>query len=246
VYVVAFSEPRELAPEQRVLLGTLAEQAAAAVHNARLYQEIEQGYLSTIQAMVSVVDARERYAQGHSERVRALCAATARELALPQTQLATLELAAMFHDIGHIGIPDAVLNKPSELSTDEWATIRKHPLLGATILKQVPRMEGVAQVILRHHERFDGQGYPDGLLGDETPVLAQILAVADAYEAMTSRRPHRPALPREEAVAQLRKNSGTQFAPSVVEAFVAASAQPLVVTALTETSLLRRLAPENA
>src|SRR5579884_2906034 len=227
VFAVAFSAPQDLGADQRVLLATLAEQAATAVHNARLYQEIEQGYLSTIRAVVGVVDARERYAQGHSERVRALCAAAARELGLDARAAATLELAALFHDVGHVGVPEAVLNKPGALSAEEWATVRKHPLLGATMLKRVPRMEGVAQVILQHHERYDGQGYPDGLLGDEAQVSAQVLAVADAYEAMTSPRPHRPALTRQQAVAELRKNAGTQFAPRVVEAFVRATAGPL-------------------
>src|SRR5207237_1511114 len=137
-------------------------------------------------------------------------------------------------DIGHVGIPETVLNKPGELSADEWATVRKHPLLGATILKQVPKMEGVAQVILQHHERFDGQGYPEGRLGDETHALAQILAVADAYEAMTSRRPHRPALSREQAIAELRKGAGSQFAPQIVDAFVRGTAVALPVAMPTE------------
>jgi hypothetical protein len=246
VFAVTFAGAQELAPEQRVLLATLTEQAAAAVHNARLYQEIEQGYLSTVQAMVSVVDARERYAQGHSERVRAFCSATAKQLGLPEKQTSTLELAAMFHDIGHIGVPESVLNKPGELTREEWEMVRKHPLLGATILKQVPRMESVAQVILQHHERYDGQGYPGGLLGDEIQVMSQVLAVSDAYEALTSRRPHRPALPREAAIAELRKNSGSQFAPQVVDAFIAATARALPATAPAQTALLRHLQAEQA
>src|SRR4026207_165024 len=100
-------------------------------------------------------------------------------------QTATLELAAMSHDIGHIGVPETVLNKPGQLNTEEWEMVRKHPLLGVSILKQVPRMETVIPVILQHHERYDGLGYPEGLLGNDTHALAQILAVADAYEAMT-------------------------------------------------------------
>ena len=244
VFAVVFGAAQELGADQRVLLATLAEQAATAVHNARLYQEIEQGYLSTIQAMVSVVDARERYAQGHSERVRALCAATAAELSLDEGTTAVLELAAMFHDIGHVGVPETVLNKPGELSAEEWATVRKHPLLGAAMLKQVPRMEGVARVILQHHERYDGLGYPEGLLGNEIHTAAQVLAVADAYEAMTSPRPHRPALGRAQAVAELRRNAGTQFAPRVVEAFVRATGQPVAARTHTAPSLLRRLQAE--
>src|SRR5581483_4219856 len=119
-------------------------------------------------------------------------------------------------------------------------------LLGATMLKQVPKMEGVARVILQHHERYDGQGYPEGLLGDETQAAAQVLAVADAYEAMTSPRPHRPALSRAQAVAELRRNAGTQFAPRVVEALVKATEQATAPQPQPAPSLLRRLQAEGA
>jgi putative nucleotidyltransferase with HDIG domain len=244
VFLVTFPAIRDVSADERLLLSTLSEQAATAVHNARLYQEIEAGYLSTVQAMVQVVDARERYQQGHSERVRAYALAAATELGLDERHKATLELAALFHDLGHIGVPETVLNKPGDLTRDEWQLVRKHPLLGVSILKQVPRMEAVVPVILQHHERYDGQGYPEGLLGDDTSVLAQVLAVADAYEAMTSARPHRPALTRERAVAELRKNSGSQFAPRVVEAFVAATQAGVTPVAISENTLLRLLSPQ--
>jgi GAF domain-containing protein len=224
VFAVTFAGAHELGEDERLLLSTLGEQAATAVHNARLYQEIEQGYLSTVQAMVTVVDARERYAPGHAGRVRAYALATAAELGLDARAAGTLELAALFHDIGHIGVPEAVLAKSGQLSAAEWAMVRKHPLLGASILQRVPRMEAVLPVIVQHHERYDGQGYPEGRLGDDTHPLAQVLAVADAYEAMTSPRPHRPALSRPEALAELHKGAGSQFAPRVVEAFVRATA----------------------
>ena len=209
----------------------------------RLYQEIGAGYLSTVQAMVQVTDARERYGAGHAERVRAYCAAAADALGLDGAQKATLELAALFHDLGHVGVPEAVLGKPGALTAEEWALVRRHPLLGVSILKQVPRMEAVVPVILQHHERYDGQGYPAGLLGDDSSPLAQVLAVADAYEAMTSARPHRGALSRAEAVAELRRHSGTQFAPRAVEAFVAATAGAVETAPSAEHSLLRLLHP---
>jgi GAF domain-containing protein len=224
VFLVTFATARDVGVDERLLLSTLAQQAATAVHNARLYQEIEQGYLSTIQALVQVTDARERYQPGHAERVRAYAVATGRRLGLDDRQLATLELAALFHDLGHVGVPEAALGKDGALTAEEWAMVRRHPLLGVAILRRVPRLEAVAPVILQHHERYDGQGYPAGLLGDDTSPLAQVLAVADAYEAMTSARPHRAALSRSEAVAELRKNSGTQFAPRAVEALLAAVA----------------------
>jgi HD-GYP domain-containing protein (c-di-GMP phosphodiesterase class II) len=138
-----------------------------------------------------------------------------------------------------------VLNKPGQLSSDEWEMVRKHPLLGVSILKQVPRMEAVIPVILQHHERYDGLGYPEGLLGNDTHVLAQILAVADAYEAMTSARPHRPALTRQQAVVEIQRGSGSQFAPQVVDAFVKATALPLPDLGTTEAAFVRLFAAQT-
>jgi hypothetical protein len=238
---VTFAPGHDLGADERLLLSTLAQQAATAVHNARLYREIEAGYLSTVQAMVQVTDARERYAAGHAERVRAYCAAAAGALRLDAARTGTLELAALFHDLGHVGVPETVLGKPGALTAEEWALVRRHPLLGVSILKQVPRMEAVVPVILQHHERYDGQGYPAGLLGDDASVLAQVLAVADAYEAMTSARPHRPAMSRAQAVAELRAHSGTQFAPRVVEAFIGATEAAVQTAPSAEHSLLRLL-----
>src|SRR5439155_5351549 len=122
-FALAYPTPHDFGPDERLLLSTLAQQAATAVHNARLYQEIEASYLSTVQAMVQVTDARERYASGHAERVRAYCAAAAAELGLDQAQRTTLELAALFHDLGHVGVPEAVLNKPGALSPEDWALV---------------------------------------------------------------------------------------------------------------------------
>ena len=245
VFAVGFERRHDWTGEERLLLTSLSQQAAAAVHNARLYQEIEAGYLSTVQAMVAVVDSRERYAQGHAERVRAYAAAAGRQLHLDPRHLATLELAALFHDLGHVGVPEAVLDKPGALSPDEWALVRKHPLLGVSILKQVPRMDAVAQVIAQHHERYDGQGYPNGLLGDDASLLAQVLAVADAYEAMTAARPHRPALPRDQALAELARNAGSQFAPKVVDAFVAATTETTALPSpISQSALLALLRAE--
>jgi hypothetical protein len=246
VFALSYAGAHDFGVDERLLLSTLAQQAATAVHNARLYREIEAGYLSTVQAMVQVTDARERYAAGHAERVRAYCAAAAGALGLAAAQTGALELAALFHDLGHVGVPEAVLGKPGALTAEEWALVRKHPQLGVSILRQVPRMEAVVPVILQHHERYDGQGYPAGLLGDDSSVLAQVLAVADAYEAMTSARPHRGALGRAEAVAELRQHSGTQFSPRVVEAFVRATETAAETAPSAETSLLRLLRPSGS
>lgn len=245
VFVVSYATVRDFGADEVLLLSTLAQQASTAVHNARLYQEIEQSYLSTIQAMVTAVEGREQYAPGHADRIRSYAIATATALGLEQRQTATLETAAMFHDIGHIGVPETVLSKAGELTTSEWETVRKHPMLGASILKQVPRMEAVVPVILQHHERFDGQGYPNGTLGNDINPLAQILAVADAFEAMTNARPHRPAMSVEAALAEIQQSAGTQFAPRVAEAFVKAMARETVKVGAREPALVGASAPAN-
>jgi HD-GYP domain-containing protein (c-di-GMP phosphodiesterase class II) len=134
-------------------------------------------------------------------------------------------------------VPEAVLAKAGALSAAEWEQVRRHPELGAQILARVPRMEAVLPVIVQHHERYDGQGYPEGRLGDDTHPLAQVLAVADAYEAMTSPRPHRPALSRADALAELRRGAGSQFAPRVVDAFARASAPDAHAPAPAQTAL---------
>jgi HD-GYP domain-containing protein (c-di-GMP phosphodiesterase class II) len=236
VFLLTFGGVHEQSAHEAMLLATMGEQASAAIHNALLYRQIEESHLATVRAMVGVVEGRERYAQGHAERIRSYCAATANELGLDERRKTTLELAALFHDIGHIGVPESVLSKPGELTAAEWEVVRKHPLLGVAILKQVPRMEAVIPVILHHHERYDGLGYPEGLLGNDTDLLAQILAVADAFEAMTSTRPHRPAMTREQAIAEIEWVAGTQFAPRVVEAFVRAHVEDRAATTVRATA----------
>jgi len=213
VFVVTYASAHDTTEDQMLLLSTLAQQASTAVHNARLYQKIEQSYLSTIQAMVTVVDARERYAPGHAERIRDLALTAAREMGYEAQEQDALEMAALFHDIGHIGVPETVLSKAGDLTGEEWEMVRRHPILGVSTLNQVPRMEAVVPIILQHHERYDGQGYPHGTLGEDIHPLAQILAVADAYKAMTSARPHRRALTatrRWSACARARAASSRQ------------------------------------
>ena len=157
---------------------------------------------------------------GIAGRVSNLCLATAKELDITDTAICRdVQLSALLHDIGKIGIPDAILLKPAKLTPDEFAVIRNHTKIGAGIVRHVPGLEGVTQAILHHHERFDGLGYPAGLSGDAIPIASALIAVADAFDAMTSDRPYRAACACEVALDELDRHKGTQFNPRVVDAF---------------------------
>src|SRR5438094_207762 len=146
--------------------------------------------------------------------------AVARSLGLGPDEIAAVNLGALFHDIGKIGIPEHILRKPTQLTEEEWSEMKTHPIIGANLIGEVPNLEQIRPIVLAHHEHYDGTGYPHGLKGDQIPLAAQIISVADTYEAMTSTRPYRPALSHETAVAELRRVSGTQLNPLVVDAFI--------------------------
>ncbi|HEV2305041.1 MAG TPA: HD-GYP domain-containing protein [Candidatus Acidoferrales bacterium] len=156
----------------------------------------------------------------HSTRLAEWALHVAGELGLDQNSLADIEVAALLHDIGKIGIPDAILNKPSRLTTEEYDLMKKHPEYGWIVLRQIPGFERASLLILHHHESFDGKGYPGGLKGEEIPVGSRIVSVIDAFDAMVSSRPYRQGLPLEEAARRLTEASGTQFDPGVVKCFL--------------------------
>jgi putative nucleotidyltransferase with HDIG domain len=203
------------------LLSTIANHLTVAIGNTELYASLQEAYLSTVRSLAAAVDAKEPYMRGHSERVAIFSRATAERLGLSHEQRTALEMAAYLHDIGKIGISGQILRKPGPLDADETATMRHHPLIGANILRPVTFPWSIAPVVRHHHEHFDGSGYPAGLRGDEIPVLARVLSVTDAYEAMVADRPYRRSLTREGAIAELRRCSGTDFDPRVVEALIA-------------------------
>ncbi len=171
-------------------------------------------------AIIGALDLRDTETEGHSLRVQGLSLAIARELGCSDEELDVIGLGALLHDIGKIGVPDHVLRKPGPLTDGEWDDIRRHPELGYRLLKQLTLAPGVADIVRAHHERWDGTGYPLGLTGDAIPLGARIFAVADAFDAMTSDRPYRRALRRDEAIAEIVRGSGTQFDPRVVRAFL--------------------------
>jgi diguanylate cyclase (GGDEF)-like protein/putative nucleotidyltransferase with HDIG domain len=176
--------------------------------------------LSAVYALVSTVEARDPYTYGHSKKVNTYAVALAEAIGLSPDEVSKLSTAALLHDIGKIGIPDNVLNKKGKLNGENWEAIKAHPRLGANIVSSIPDLVPCASSILHHHERWDGSGYPEGLKGEEIPLGARILAIADSFEAMTSARPYRPAWSLEEVVKELRQGAGTQFDPKLVEVFI--------------------------
>ena len=181
---------------------------------------LERSHVSVIGALIGALEAKEHRLSGHAASTMHYSVEVGRKLGLGADEIAAIKLGALFHDVGKIGIPESLLSKGDELTEDEWAEMRAHPTIGANLLGNVPMLERIRPIVLAHHEHFDGTGYPNRLKGSEIPLAAQIIAVADAYDAMTSERPYRCAKMPKAALRELRANAGTQFNPVVVEAFI--------------------------
>ncbi|MCR4402070.1 MAG: HD-GYP domain-containing protein [Firmicutes bacterium] len=184
------------------------------------YMKMKELYAGTVRGLAAALEAKDKYTRGHSDRVAVYSAAIARQLHMGESEVEKVEYTGLLHDIGKIGVPDELLSKSGQLRTDEFQTIQQHPVTGARILSEISFLRDVAATIRCHHERLDGHGYPNGLTERDIPFHARILAVADAYDAMTSDRPYRRGYPPEEAVRRLLAGSGKQFDPEVVRAFV--------------------------
>jgi len=182
-------------------------------------EEVETSYRSTLKALVQALEARDYETHGHSERVVTFSLRLGYELGLDKAALRDLELGALMHDIGKIGVPDAVLRKPAKLNEEEWEQMRLHPLHGQKILRNIAFLEGATRIVAQHHEKWDGTGYPFGLRGEDIDIGARIFSVADTYDAIISDRVYRKGRPYQEALEELEKFAGTQFDPFVVEAF---------------------------
>jgi putative nucleotidyltransferase with HDIG domain len=202
------------------LLSTVAAQASVAIRNARLYEDQEKTYLNTVQALVSAIEASDAYTRGHSERVTRFSMALGRRIGLDEQALRRLERAAVLHDIGKIGIDINILHKREKLTPADIEVLKQHPSIGVRILEPIHFLGEVREIIEQHHERFDGQGYPKGLTTEDWLLEARILAVCDTYDAMTSDRPYRKALPMEVAIQEIRDHSGRQFDPAVASSFI--------------------------
>jgi putative nucleotidyltransferase with HDIG domain len=205
-------------------LSGLAVLAALGRRHAERAAAVERVFEAGVGALAKLLDLRDGYTGSHAEEVVALCDAIARHLRLPDVVLRELEVAARLHDLGKIGVPDVILHKPGRLTPAEWEVMRRHPGWGAEALASVPGGAGVAAAVRGHHERWDGRGYPDELSGEEIPVASRIIAVADAWHAMTSNRSYRRALDEEHARQELCDGAGAQFDPAVVEALLAVTA----------------------
>ena len=208
-------------PHDLEMLVSVASTAAMAIENLRLNQTIVDAYKSTITALAAAIDAKDHYTRGHSRRVTEYALMGAASLSLSKDELEDIEYGGILHDVGKIGIADSILTKPGPLTDEERDIIRRHPLIGANMLFGIPFLEKARILVLHHHERYDGGGYPHGVKGEAIPVGARLLAVADAFDTMVTDRPYRAALGVDYGINELYKCKGTQFCPVAVEAFIA-------------------------
>jgi len=216
--VMSFTEGKRFLEGQRKLLSIVASRAAAAIDNARLYEDLQATFQQTIQSLARTIDKMDRYTAGHSERVAQYASALARWLGLSEAMVEIVRQAALMHDIGKIGCVMS-LNKPGKLTHDEYEIFKKHPAYGRDILDPIKFLEPVIPGVHLHHERWDGRGYPLGLAREEIPIIARIISVADTYDAMTTDRAYRRAMPHDVTVNEILRCSGTQFDPNLAGEF---------------------------
>jgi HD-GYP domain-containing protein (c-di-GMP phosphodiesterase class II) len=213
------SAEKEFGTFEAGLMDSAASFLASHVKNVQLFHDQEQLLMGVVRAMINAIDAKDPYTCGHSDRVALMSRLLARELALSEVECERIYLTGLLHDVGKIGVPDSVLQKPGRLTDDEFEQIKQHPVIGYNVLKHLRKIGYVLPGVLHHHEAIDGSGYPHGLKGDEIPLFARILAVADSFDAMTSNRPYRRGIPFEKAEAIFRENSGIQWDRDVVSAY---------------------------
>ena len=202
------------------LLGATATSMGIFLENAALYEDLNTMFLGTLEALTASIDAKDTYTLGHSQRVAHLTQQLAKAVGLDEHTISRMHIAGLVHDIGKIGVPENVLTKPGKLTEEEFAWIRKHPEIGHRILKDIPQLHDILPGVLYHHERFDGQGYPEGLAGDDIPLVARLISLADAFDAMSSTRTYRPTLSRPEVLQEILDCAGTQFDPELAPNFV--------------------------
>ncbi len=207
-------------PEDVKLLAMFSSQAAIAIENARLFEQAQTGYLNTIKTLSNIIDAKDSQTFGHSERVMRHCMSIAQVLKFSEDQKEVLKYAGLLHDIGKIGIDVGILRKPAKLTKDEWKIMAMHPVVGSGIVEQIGFLDDLAPIILHHHERYDGKGYPSKLKKEKIPLGARILSVVDAYESMVSDRPYRKALSSKKIRQELSEGASTQFDPNIVKIFL--------------------------
>jgi putative nucleotidyltransferase with HDIG domain len=201
------------------LMGVFAAEVASAIKKAQLYEDINEIFINTVQALASAIDAKDPYTYGHSRRVAQLSAAICEELGMSRKEIRQVMLAAILHDIGKIGTPERILQKPGHLEPAELEKIKEHPARGAQILSNIREFNNIIKWIRHHHEWYDGKGYPDHVSAENIPVESRVITVADAFDAMTSDRPYRKGMPADEALRIMNEFAGSQFDPQILALF---------------------------
>ncbi|GJQ25688.1 MAG: hypothetical protein HBSAPP02_07200 [Phycisphaerae bacterium] len=202
------------------LLRAVADRIASFLENQRLYDDLADLFMGMLHSLVNSVDAKDPYTCGHSERVAYISRCLAQAAGLSAYACDRIYLAGLLHDVGKIGVPDAILTKPGKLTDEEFTVLKRHPQIGAHIVEHVRQIHDLIPGVLHHHERMDGRGYPGGLVGEEIPLLGRIICLADCFDAMTTNRTYRSALPVKAAIAEIRRCAGTQFDPHLAEVFI--------------------------
>jgi putative nucleotidyltransferase with HDIG domain len=219
--VVAMEDIYDFNSDELAAIERIADQASVAISNARQREALQNIGLETAMVLSNVIETRDAYTGDHCVRLVDYADMTARSLQLPAKEIELIKLGAALHDVGKIIVPDAVLKKPDKLTPDEYQQIKQHCYIGGQICKRVPFLRSVHDIVYHHHEFFDGRGYPDGIAGDAIPLGSRIVSVVDAYDAMTTDRPYRNALPRATAIDILHEGAGTQWDPEIVNCFLA-------------------------
>jgi len=222
-----FEKDRFFSEQDIYYMNFITQKAASAIENIALYENIYENLFSTLFAFVTALEVRDLYTRKHSTRVAQYAYLIAEEMGCTEEELDVINVAGSLHDIGKIGIRDDILLKPGRLTDEEYEKIKEHPVIGADIISKLGLWDREMEIIRHHHERFDGKGYPDGLKGDEIPRLARIMSVADCYDAMASDRAYRKKMDKQDVLAIIAENSGSQFDPAAVDAFLRVSHQDL-------------------
>jgi hypothetical protein len=200
-------------------INNILSQAGIVIDNAYLIEETREIHFDIVKSLVKAIEGKDKYTKGHSDRVSAYSTLVAEEIDFSHEEIKKIQMAAVLHDVGKIAVPEKILNKEGKITEEEFNEIKKHPSNGYSIVSQIKNMKEIAVIIKYHHERWDGKGYPDGILKKEIPIESRIISVADAYDAMTSDRPYRKGMSHEKAIYELKSNSGKQFDPEIVEIF---------------------------
>lgn len=217
-----YIEPtRQLLPSDRDLIKVLAQQCSSALENLQLHMDVKASFDNAIDMLAEVAEFKDEMTGGHIVRIDRYTRALALEMGVPEDEAELWAKASRLHDVGKVGIPDHILRKPGKLSEEEYALMQRHTRIGATLLRRDKFMEMAREVALSHHERWDGQGYPEGIPSSRLSLLTRIVSVVDVFDALISRRPYKDAWPRDQAAAEIEKGAGTQFDPAVVAAFLA-------------------------